>query len=141
LEDPIISRERRNISQRKIRRIKKETGEPTFELDTQPKKEKTKGLSPNNKMYYTKVLFGLISGFLTGVVFVFLNDVISTGWWFVLMLISLLICIGFVRIGLGISENDVDSKRLWLSGTFTFVVLFIVSTALGWMILYPIFVV
>ncbi|MHA2306092.1 MAG: hypothetical protein ACXACU_11935, partial [Candidatus Hodarchaeales archaeon] len=76
-----------------------------------------------------------------GVVFVFLNDVISTGWWFVLMLISLLICVGFVRIGLGISENDVDSKRLWLSGTFTFVVLFIVSTALGWMILYPIFVV
>lgn len=141
MEELVISRERRNISQRKIRRIKKKTDESTFELEAQPKKEIKKGLTPNNKMYYTKVTFGILSGFLTGIAFVFFNDVISSEWWFVMMLFSLFVCTGFVRLGLGISANEVDSKRLWLSGTFTFVVLFIVSTALGWMFTYPVFVV
>ena len=141
MEELEISRERRNISQRKIRRIKKQTDESTFELEVQPKKEKKKGLTPNNKMYYTKVSFGLLSGFLTGTVFVFLKDAISTEWWFVIMIFSLFICVGFVRLGLGLSANEVDSKRLWLSGTFTFIVLFIVSSALGWMFLFPIFAV
>ncbi len=139
MEELEISRERRNISQRKIRRIKKQTDESTFELEVQPKKEKKKGLTPNNKMYYTKVLFGLLSGFLTGTVFVFLNDTVLTEWWFVIMIFSLFICVGFVRLGLGLSADEVDSKRLWLSGTFTFIVLFIVSSALGWMFLFSIF--
>ncbi len=141
MEELEISRERQNISQRKIRRIKKQTDESTFELEVQPKKEKKKGLSPNNKMYYTKVSFGLLSGFLTGAVFVFLNDAVSTEWWFIIMIFSLFICVGFVRLGLGLSADEVDSKRLWLSGTFTFIVLFIVSSALGWMFLFRIFAV
>ena len=102
-------------------------------------KEKVKGLTPNTKMYYTKVIFGVSTGFFSGILFAVLNDLINAEWWFVLMLCSLLICIIFVRIGIGISDKDVDAKRLWLSGTFTFVVLFIVSSALGWMFLYPFF--
>ena len=108
-------------------------------MEVQPKKEKKKGLTPNNKMYYTKVLFGLFSGFLTGAVFVFFKDAVSTEWWFVIMLFGLFICVGFIRLGLGLSADEVDSKRLWLSGTFTFIVLFIVSSALGWMFLFPLF--
>ena len=91
-------------------------------------------------MYYTKVIFGLLSGFLTGVGLVFFNEIISAEWWLAFLLASLLLCVGFVRMGLGITENEVDTKRLWPSGTFTFVVLFIVSASLGWMFLFPIFV-
>jgi hypothetical protein len=104
-------------------------------LDSQSRREKAKGLTPNTKMYYTKVLFGVSSGFLTGIIFVILS--VSPGWWFLFLITSLLICTAFVRIGLGISTSDVDQKRLFLSGTFTFVILFIVASSLGWMFLFP----
>lgn len=88
-------------------------------------------------MFYTKVVFGILSGSLTVLFCVVLN--ISLEYWIITLISSLLICVTFIRIGLNIPISEVDQKRLFLSGTFTFVILYIVSVALGWMLLYPIF--
>ncbi len=132
-----MSRERRNISQRKIRRISQK---PEDEIISAPVKRSNfnfKGLSPNTQMYYTKVIFGAISGIITGSTFV-LFPAISPGSWFLFWLSGLGICITFVRLGLRITPEEVDQKRLIFSGTFTFTLLFIVITSLIWMLPGPI---
>jgi hypothetical protein len=126
-----LSRERRDISQRKIRRIKRKTDESAFELDSEPSEVRTTGLAPNTKMYYTKVAFGVSTGTLTGFLLVFSDFFLN--WWVLIPIIALVICVIFIRYILQITEEQVDQKRVWLSGTFTFLVLFIVMTSLVWM--------
>jgi heme/copper-type cytochrome/quinol oxidase subunit 4 len=128
-----LSRERRHISQRKIRRIKRTTDESSFQLDSEPSDVRTTGLAPNTKMYYTKIAFGVSTGTITGFLFV-LSD-FFLDWWILILIIALVICVIFIRYVLRITEDEVDQKRLWLSGTFTFLVLFIVMTSLVWMFL------
>lgn len=126
-----MSRERRDISQRKIRRIQRSTEDSTFQLE--PKSESFfRGLKPNAKMYYTKVGFGLGSGIITGMSLLFLN--ISPDLWLVMLIIAFIICIFFIRYVLKISSEEIDMKRLWLSGTVTFLLMFIVMASLIWMI-------
>jgi heme/copper-type cytochrome/quinol oxidase subunit 4 len=124
-----LSRERRDISQRKIRRIKRKIEES--ELDSEPSEVRTTGLAPNTKMYYTKVAFGASTGTLTGFLLV-LSD-FFLNWWILILIIALVVCVIFIRYILQITEDQVDQKRIWLSGTFTFLVLFIVMTSLVWM--------
>ena len=126
-----LSRERRHISQRKIRRIKRTTDDSSFQLEPEPIEAKTKGLAPNTRMYYTKVAFGVSTGTLTGFLLV-LSDVFLN-WWLFILIIALIVCVIFVRYVLNITPDDIDQKRVWLSGTFTFLVLFIVMTSLVWM--------
>ncbi|UCG01614.1 MAG: hypothetical protein JSW11_18635 [Candidatus Heimdallarchaeota archaeon] len=126
-----MSRERRHISQRKIRRIKRTVDDSTFKLESEPTETKPKGLAPNTKMYYTKVAFGVSTGGITGFLFI-LSD-IFLNWWFLILIVALIVCVIFVRFVLKISGEEIDQKRLWLSGTFTFLVLFIVMTSLVWM--------
>ena len=126
-----MSRERRNISQRKIRRIQRSSDDSTFKMETESE-SKIKGMKPNTLMYYTKVGFGAGTGILSGVSFNWLD--ISPDLWFVILLGGLIVCIAFIRYGLKISAEDVDLKRLLFSGTFTFILLFIVITSLIWMI-------
>ncbi|MFX1285290.1 MAG: hypothetical protein ACFFB5_16690 [Promethearchaeota archaeon] len=127
-----MSKERRYISQRKIRRIKRTTDDSSFELESEPSLSKPQGLTPNTKMYYTKVCFGVGSGTATGLLFLLLN--ISPEFWILILIGSLIICVTFVRYVLKIPYDQIDQKRLWLSGTFTFVILFIVFTSLVWML-------
>lgn len=127
-----LSKERRYISQRKIRRIKRTTDDSSFELESEPSLSKPQGLTPNTKMYYTKVCFGVGSGTATGLLFLLLN--ISPEFWILILIGSLIICVTFVRYVLKIPYDQIDQKRLWLSGTFTFVILFIVFTSLVWML-------
>lgn len=126
-----LSRERRHISQRKIRRIKRTIDDSSFQLESEPSEAKTKGLAPNTKMYYTKIAFGVSTGTLTGFLFV-LSDVFLN-WWVLILIIALIVCVICVRYVLNITADEIDLKRLWLSGTFTFLVLFIVMTSLVWM--------
>jgi hypothetical protein len=130
-----LSRERRNVSQRKIRRISKKPEDTV----TKPEPEKSgfmgKSLSPNTRMYYTKVIFGATSGLFTGILFIIIPDTIDM--WFLFALAALMICIAFVRGVLKITAEEIDQRRLFLSGTFTFVLLFIVLSSLVWMILWP----
>lgn len=128
-----LSRERRKIGQRKIRRIKRTTDESSFQLDAEPNELRTTGLAPNTKMYYTKIAFGVSTGTLTG--FLLVLSELFFNWWILILIIALVVCVFFVRFVLKITEDEVDQKRLWLSGTFTFLVLFIVMTSLVWMFL------
>ncbi|MFX1506938.1 MAG: hypothetical protein ACFFDC_12610 [Promethearchaeota archaeon] len=128
-----MSRERRKIGQRKIRRIKRTTDESSFQLDAEPNELRTTGLAPNTKMYYTKIAFGVSTGTLTG--FLLVLSELFFNWWILILIIALVVCVFFVRFVLKITEDEVDQKRLWLSGTFTFLVLFIVMTSLVWMFL------
>ncbi|MFX0152355.1 MAG: hypothetical protein ACFFAJ_16325 [Candidatus Hodarchaeota archaeon] len=129
-----LSKERRDISQRKIRRIKRKSDDTTFQLDTRPKEVKTKGLKPNTKLYYTKVSFGVGSGLISGFAFLLFDFSPPIDIWLLVLIASLLSCLFFVRYILRISPDELDQKRLWLSGTFTFVLLFIVVTSLIWML-------
>lgn len=127
-----LSRERRHSSQRKIRRIKRTTDDSSFKLESEPIEAKTTGLAPNTKLYYSKVAFGASTGGITGFLLV-LSD-IFLDWWLLILVLALICCAVFVRYILKISDDQLDQKRLWLSGTFTFLVLFIVMTSLVWMI-------
>ncbi|UCE14957.1 MAG: hypothetical protein JSV04_07200 [Candidatus Heimdallarchaeota archaeon] len=133
-----MSKERRVISQRKIRRIKRASEESTFQLDTEISGKKTRGMAPNTKMYYTKVGFSMVTGMIGGFLYLMLDESILTDiqdfFWIMILLVGLVVCVFFVRFGLKITEDDIDQKRLWLSGTFTYVVLFIVFTSLVWML-------
>ena len=128
-----MSRERRNISQRKIRRISQKPDEIDLEKDESKYNLKFDKLSPNTKLYYSKVIFGASSGAFTGTFFLLFPS-ISTDVWFVFLITGLSLCVAFVRQILKILPDQIDSKRIWLSGTFTFVLLFIVVSSLIWML-------
>ena len=128
-----MSRERRNIRQRKIRRISRKTEDLDLEQTERSSRLNYTGLSPNTKLYYSKVVFGAATGTVTGSLFVFFPD-ISTDFWFIFLLMGLVLCVTYVRKVLQILPEDIDRRRVWLSGTFTFVLLFIVITSLIWML-------
>ncbi len=130
-----MSKERRNLSQRKIRRFQTAADEESMDTDSTPMSSLVTGLtvlSPNTKLYYTKVVFGIIWGIVAGISFIFFD--IAPDLWFVFPITGIISCSAFVRFYLQITAEDVDLKRLWLSGTFTFVVLFVVVSSLIWMI-------
>ncbi len=130
-----LSKERRYISQRKIRRIKRSTDDSSFQLESEPSETKPQGLAPNTKLYYSKVCFGVGTGAIAGLLF--LSLVVSPQerqfYWILILIGGLITCVIFVRYFLKIPYEQLDQKRLWLSGTFTFVVLFIVFSGLVWM--------
>ena len=126
-----LSKERRYISQRKIRRIKRSTDDSSFQLESEPSETKPQGLAPNTKLYYSKVCFGVSTGVIAGVLF--LSSVVSPSYWILILIGGLITSVIFVRYVLKIPYEKLDQKRLWLSGTFTFVILFIVFTSLVWM--------
>lgn len=128
-----MSRERRNISQRKIRKISRTPEETIESPETKKSTYKFNELSPNTRMYYTKVISGAISGLVTGSIFV-LFPAISPNIWFLFLIAGLGISIAIIRLILKITPDEVDQKRLIFSGTFTFTLLFIVITSLIWML-------
>jgi hypothetical protein len=95
-----------------------------------------RGLKPGAKNYYSKVAFGIGNGTIAGIGFVFFE--LSPELWLVLLVAGLVLCAVFIRYILKVSRDDVDNKRLWLSGTFTFTLLFIVVSSLFWMFPGPI---
>ncbi|MHA2155026.1 MAG: hypothetical protein ACXABU_06790 [Candidatus Hodarchaeales archaeon] len=128
-----MSRERRNISQRKIRKISRTPEVTIASPETKKSTYKFNELSPNTRMYYTKVISGAISGLVTGSIFV-LFPAISPNIWFLFLIAGLGISIAIIRLILKITPDEVDQKRLIFSGTFTFTLLFIVITSLIWML-------
>jgi len=130
-----LSKERRDLSQRKIRRIQTATDEPSADTDSitvSSMADRFNALSPNTKLYYSKVVFSIIWGIIAGLSFIFFD--ISPGLWFLFPIVGLISCNAFVRFYLELPGDEVDTKRLWLSGTFTFIVLFVVVSSLIWML-------
>ncbi|MHA2055228.1 MAG: hypothetical protein ACXACP_12970 [Candidatus Hodarchaeales archaeon] len=128
-----MSRERRSVSQRKIRKISRKPDKQTIRIEKDIGGFSFQKLSPKTRLYYTKVISGALNGLITGTLFVFFPS-IDPGMWFMFLLIGLGISVSFARQGLKITPEEVDGKRLWLSGTFTYTLLFIVVTSLIWML-------
>jgi hypothetical protein len=127
-----LSRERRDLSRRKIRKITR-PDESSDQIEIEKTAQKGKGLSPNTKLYYTKVVTGAISGVVTGIIFLLFPD-ISKELWIVFLVIGIAISTAVVRLYLKITPEEIDLKRLLFSGTFTFTLLFIVLASLIWML-------
>lgn len=131
-----MSRERRSISERKIRRIREPEDRPTTPRDVIKGTRKPRGLKPAAKNYYSKVAFGIGNGAVAGVAFLYFG--VSPELWLILLLVGLVICVIFIRYVLKVSREEVDNKRLWFSGAFTFTLLFIVVSSLLWMTSLPV---
>ena len=131
-----MSRERSNLSKRKIRKISRKIDESDYQSDLDKKVQKGNGLSPNTKLYYTKVITGALTGLFAGIIFV-LFDGVSTDMWFVFLITGLTISAAVFRLYLKITPEELDFKRLLFSGTFTFTLLFIVLSSLIWMLQGP----
>ena len=128
-----MSRERRDISKRKIRRISRKEEEIEDQVSFSKTTLKLNNLSPNTKLYYTKVITGAISGLLTGTIFLVLPD-IPTDIWFLFLIMGLTVAMAIFRLYLKVTPEEIDMKRLIFSGTFTFTILFIVLSSLVWML-------
>ena len=128
-----MSRERRDLSKRKIRRISRKEDEENDKIELDKSIPRIKGLSPNTLLYYTKVVTGASSGFVTGLVFLFFPE-ISPDIWFIFLIIGLTIAIAIFRLYFKVTPDQIDMKRLLFSGTFTFTLLFIVLSSLVWML-------
>ncbi|MHA1443454.1 MAG: hypothetical protein ACTSR4_01710 [Candidatus Hodarchaeales archaeon] len=131
-----MSRERSNISKRKIRKISRKIDESDDQIDMDKNAQKGNGLSPNTKLYYTKVITGTLTGLFSGIIFV-LFDGASTDMWFLFLIIGLTISGAVFRLYLKVTPEELDFKRLLFSGTFTFTLLFIVLSSLIWMLQGP----
>ncbi len=129
-----MSRERRNISQRKIRKITRRPDEDSTITETRRSNYRFNELSPNTRMYYTKVVFGGITGIVTGTFFVLFPEISPSSTWFLFLITGLGLSMAVIRFVLRITPDVVDQKRLLFSGTFTFTLLFIVLTSLIWML-------
>lgn len=128
-----MSRERRDLSKRKIRKISRKIDESTTQIDLDNNAQKLKELSPNTKLYYTKVITGAISGILTGILFISFPS-ISTDIWIIFLIMGLAVSVAVFRLYLKVTPDELDFKRLLFSGTFTFTLLFIVLSSLVWML-------
>ena len=128
-----MSRERRDLRKRKIRKISRKPDESSDQIEINKNALKLKELSPKTKLYYTKVVSGALSGIITGIIFILLPD-ISPDMWILFLIMGLAISIAVVRLYLKITPEEVDLKRLLFSGTFTFTLLFVVLSSLIWMI-------
>jgi len=124
---------RRDLSKRKIRKISRKVDESNEQLDLQKNAQRGKGLSPNTKLYYTKVITGASTGLVSGILFLLFGKSLINGW-FVFLIMGLVISIAVVRLYLKITPEEIDLKRLLFSGTFTFTLLFIVLSSLIWML-------
>ena len=131
-----MSRERSNLSRRKIRKISRKIDESDDQIDLDKNAQKGNGLSPNTKLYYTKVIAGVLTGLLTGIIFI-LFDGVSTDMWFIFLIIGLTISAAVFRLYLKVTPDELDFKRLLFSGTFTYTLLFIVLSSLIWMLQGP----
>ncbi len=128
-----MSRERRDLSKRKIRKISRKPEESNDQIQISKNTLKFQELSPNTKLYYTKVVTGALSGVITGIIFTLLPD-ISPDMWILFLIMGLAISLAVFRLYLKVTPEELDLKRLLFSGTFTFTLLFIVLSSLIWML-------
>ncbi|MFW9916102.1 MAG: hypothetical protein ACFFGZ_10895 [Candidatus Thorarchaeota archaeon] len=123
----------RRTSGRKFKPIKrlprkKEQDDGTTGDAKQPGKQR---FSPNAKLYFTKLAIGGCLGTTSGLLG--LDPLL--GW--TLAIFGIILAGFVVRYVYEITEEQLDQKRLILSGTFSFVLITIVTWSLTWMIMTP----
>ena len=132
-----MSKERQRITQKRIKRVKREMRPEEEVVEVTSKDQLFFGLKPNTQLYYVKVVSGVIFGLITGLAISLLSFE-PTLIAIIGMLSAVSIAAGIGRFLLKISVKDLDWKRLWFAGTFTCILLLIVSSSLVWMVLSPI---
>ncbi|MFX1251504.1 MAG: hypothetical protein ACFFCZ_07830 [Promethearchaeota archaeon] len=87
--------------------------------------------SPATRMYYIKLAFGALFGFIAGNLPL---NAPAGGWviGLIIAVIALVIACVLVRYGLKIPEDVLDNRRLILNGTFSFVMIFLVAWVVFW---------
>jgi len=123
----------RRTSGRKFRPVKRlPRKRVTDGSETKERKSSSRiNLSPNAKLYYTKIGMGASLGITSGVLS--LDPLI--GW--TLAILGIILAVFIVRYVYEISEEQLDQKRVILAGTFSFILVMIVTWSLSWMIMTP----
>lgn len=130
-----MSKERQRITQKRIKRVKRSMRPEEEEVvDVAAKENLLFGLKPNTQLYYVKVVSGVIFGIMTGLA-ISLLTIEPTLIAIIGMLSAVSVAAGIARFILKISIKDLDWKRLWFAGTFTCILLLVVSSSLVWMVL------
>ena len=123
----------RRTSGRKFKPVKrlprKRQTEETDELSS--KKRVQPKLTPNSKLYFTKLGIGALIGSFSGI----LNLNPLLGW--TLAIFGILIAVFIVRYIYDITEEQLTQKKVFLSGTFSLVLVTIVTWSLAWMFFIP----
>ncbi|MFQ5978222.1 MAG: hypothetical protein ACE5OZ_08845 [Candidatus Heimdallarchaeota archaeon] len=120
----------RRTSGRKFKPVKRLPRKKTSEDGAeQGKKQAGKSrLTPNSKLYFTKLGLGACTGTLAGLLA--LEPLF--GW--IMVIVGLTLAAFIVRHVYQITEEQLDQKRLILSGTFSFILITIVTWSLVWML-------
>lgn len=120
----------RRTSGRKFKPVKRLPRKRASEDGTeQGRKQAGKSrLTPNSKLYFTKLGLGACTGTLAGLLA--LEPLF--GW--LLVIAGLTLAAFIVRHGYKITEEQLDQKRLILSGTFSFILITVVTWSLVWML-------
>lgn len=123
----------RRTSGRKFKPMKRlpRKKEPEDGAPGEPKQPGKQRFSPNAKLYFTKLAIGGSLGTTSGILAL---DPLF-GW--TLAIFGIILAIFIVRYIYEITEEQLDQKRLILSGTFSFVLITIVTWSLTWMIMTP----
>ncbi|MHA1166997.1 MAG: hypothetical protein ACTSP4_04645 [Candidatus Hodarchaeales archaeon] len=136
---PRSTKARRHRSQKRIRKdLADEELRETF--------KQKKGRDANARMYYTKVVTGAVTGLIAGIFFMLTNGSLSgvvpnpdpTGirsWWLIFPLCGLIVSMLITRYIWNITPEEIDKKRLVLSGTFSLIAIFVFISSISWMIL------
>lgn len=139
VKQPRSTKARRHRSQKRIR---KESEEDELR-DTSKLKL---GKDANTRMYFTKVITGAITGLVAGIIFMLTNGSLGgtlpnpdpTGiraLWLIFPICGLFVSMLITRYFWNITREEIDRKRLTLSGTFSLVAIFVFSCGITWMIL------
>ncbi|MHA2297104.1 MAG: hypothetical protein ACXADA_13835 [Candidatus Hodarchaeales archaeon] len=128
------TRARRHRSQRRVRK------DSLADEDIQDSEKRKKLTDASTRMYYTKVITGGAAGIIIGIFFTLLNDPSGTptgihSLWWIFPVLALCIAMFIVRFVWKFPREEIDHKRLVLSGTFSLVAINVFSTGLTWMIL------
>jgi len=86
-------------------------------------------------MYYIKIIIGGVLGSLAGLSFELLGLPADPTWW-ITGLLGLGLSILIVRFVLGILEDELTLVKLILSGTISYLIIFIFTSSTAWMIAY-----
>lgn len=138
MKGPRSTKARRHRSQRRVRKdLEDEDLKDTFSLK--------KGRDSNTRMYYTKVVTGAVTGLVVGLLFTLTNGSLSGtspnpdptgihGLWLIFPVVGLIVAMLVTRYIWNITSDEIDRKRLVLSGTFSLIAIFVFTSGISWMI-------
>ncbi|MFX1512078.1 MAG: hypothetical protein ACFFCQ_05795 [Promethearchaeota archaeon] len=112
------------MSRKRVTSARRVKRRPLSKTDTLKQEEESltgsrKGkLTPNLKLYYTKLVLGATSGFTAGI----LGFTGSQGLFF--GIIVLLMSYWIIRYVVGITEEEIETGKIFLKGSVTFFIIF-----------------